>query len=76
MLSPEPLLHIMLSLIHILPKQYLLLNGKPVLYYSLKAMEDSFIDAVILVCGAGEDLSLIHIFLRVSLQQRNFLILM
>ena len=37
------------------PKQYLLLNGKPVLYYSLKAMEDSFIDAVILVCGAGED---------------------
>ena len=26
------------------PKQYLLLNGKPVLYYSLKAMEDSFID--------------------------------
>lgn len=37
------------------PKQYLLLNGKSVLYYSLKAMEDSFIDAVILVCGAGED---------------------
>ena len=37
------------------PKQYMLLNEKPVLYYSLKAMEDSFIDAVILVCGAGED---------------------
>ncbi len=36
------------------PKQYLMLNEKPVLYYSLKAMEDSFIDAVVLVCGANE----------------------
>lgn len=35
-------------------KQYLLLNGKPVLYYSLKAIEDSFIDEIILVVGPGE----------------------
>ena len=30
-------------------KQYLLLEGKPVLYYSLKAFQDSFIDEIILV---------------------------
>ena len=36
-------------------KQYLLLKGKPVLYYSLKAMEESFIDEVVLVVGAGEE---------------------
>lgn len=35
-------------------KQYLLLQGKPVLYYALKAFEDSQTDAVILVVGAGE----------------------
>jgi len=35
-------------------KQYLLLKGKPVLYYSLKAFEDSRIDDIILVVGAGE----------------------
>ncbi len=35
-------------------KQYLLLKGKPVLYYSLKAFEDSQIDDIILVVGAGE----------------------
>lgn len=35
-------------------KQYLLLKGKPVLYYSLKAFEDSSIDDIILVVGAGE----------------------
>lgn len=35
-------------------KQYLLLKGKPVLYYSLKAFEDSRIDDVILVVGAGD----------------------
>lgn len=32
-------------------KQFLKIDGKPVLYYSLKAMEDSFIDEVILVTG-------------------------
>ena len=38
-----------------IPKQYIMLNDGPVLYYSLKAMEDSFIDAVVLVCGAQEE---------------------
>ena len=33
-------------------KQYLLLRDYPVLYYSLKAFEDSFIDEIILVTGA------------------------
>lgn len=36
------------------PKQYLLLNGKPVIYYSLKAFEESDIDEIILVVGEGE----------------------
>lgn len=35
------------------PKQFLIIKDKPVLYYSLKAFEDSFIDSVILV--ATED---------------------
>lgn len=34
------------------PKQYLELKGKPVLYYSLKAFEDSFVNEIILVTGA------------------------
>lgn len=37
------------------PKQYLSLKGKPVLYYALKAFEDSFIDEIILVTGAGQE---------------------
>lgn len=37
-------------------KQYLLLQGKPILYYALKQFEDSFIDDIILVTGA-EDIS-------------------
>ncbi len=37
-------------------KQYLLMGGKPVIYYSLRAFEDSpRIDEIILVCGAGEE---------------------
>ncbi len=36
-------------------KQYLLLNGKPVLYYTLKAFEDSLIDSIILVTKEGEE---------------------
>ena len=37
-------------------KQYLLMGGKPVLYYSLRAFEDSKrIDEIILVGGAGEE---------------------
>lgn len=35
-------------------KQYLLICGKPVLYYSLKAFQESRVDHIILVCGAGE----------------------
>lgn len=36
------------------PKQYLLLQDKPVLYYSLKAFQDSFIDEIILVTSEGD----------------------
>ena len=36
------------------PKQYIELKGNPVLYYSLKIFEDSFMDAVVLVCGKNE----------------------
>ena len=35
-------------------KQYLLMGGKPVLYYSLKAFEDSFVDEIVLVTGAED----------------------
>lgn len=34
-----------------IPKQYLDLCGKPVIYYGLKAFDESFIDEIILVCG-------------------------
>jgi 2-C-methyl-D-erythritol 4-phosphate cytidylyltransferase len=36
------------------PKQYLLLDGKPVLYYTLKAFENSKVDTIILVVGSNE----------------------
>lgn len=36
-------------------KQYLLLKGRPVLYYTLKAFEASLIDSVILVTKEGEE---------------------
>lgn len=37
-------------------KQYLLMGGKAVLYYSLKAFQESdYIDEIILVAGAGEE---------------------
>lgn len=37
-------------------KQYLLVGGREVLYYSLKAFQDSeYIDEIILVAGAGEE---------------------
>lgn len=32
-------------------KQYLELNGKPVIYYALKAFEDSIVDEIVLVAG-------------------------
>ena len=35
-------------------KQYLLIDGKPVLYYSLKAFEESRVDNIILVVGEDE----------------------
>lgn len=35
-------------------KQYLLIKEKPVLYYSLKAFEDSQVDEIVLVVGTGE----------------------
>ena len=35
-------------------KQYLLLHGRPVLYYSLKAFERSPVDEIVLVVGKGE----------------------
>ena len=36
-------------------KQYLLIKDKPVLYYSLKAFEDSLIDDIVLVVGKDEE---------------------
>jgi len=35
-------------------KQYIEVCDKPILYYSLKAFEDSIIDEIVLVCGKGE----------------------
>lgn len=35
-------------------KQYLLLGDKPVIYYALKTLQDSFIDEIVLVVGHGE----------------------
>ena len=37
-----------------IPKQYLLLDGRPVLYYAMKTFQDSFLDEIILVTDAGE----------------------
>ena len=36
-------------------KQYILIQGKPVLYYPLKVLQDSFIDEIILVSSPGEE---------------------
>lgn len=36
-------------------KQYLLIQDKPVLYYALKAFQDSSVEEVVLVVGAGEE---------------------
>lgn len=35
-------------------KQYLELNGKPVLYYSLKAFEESLVDEIVVVAGKND----------------------
>ena len=37
------------------PKQYMLLNGRPLICYALKAFQDSFIDEIVLVVEAGEE---------------------
>ena len=36
-------------------KQYMLLSGKPMIYYSLLAFEESAVDEIVLVTGAGEE---------------------
>lgn len=38
-----------------IPKQYLTLLGKPVLFYSLRAFEESDVDEIVLVTGSGEE---------------------
>lgn len=36
-------------------KQFIVLNGRPVLYYSLKAFEESFIDEIVLVISPDDE---------------------
>ena len=38
-----------------IPKQYMLLNGRPLICYALKTFQDSFIDEIVLVVEAGEE---------------------
>ena len=35
-------------------KQYMIIRGKPVLYYSLKAFSESAVDDIVIVTGEGE----------------------
>ena len=35
-------------------KQYMLIDGKPLVYYSLKAFQESFVDEIVLVVAPGE----------------------
>ncbi|MBR5420757.1 MAG: 2-C-methyl-D-erythritol 4-phosphate cytidylyltransferase [Lachnospiraceae bacterium] len=37
------------------PKQYMELGGQPLICYSLRTFQESFIDAIVLVCGAGQE---------------------
>ena len=37
------------------PKQYIDLNHKPVLYYSVSAFESSYVDEIVIVCGEGDE---------------------
>ena len=37
------------------PKQYMELEGHPLIYYTLKAFEESFIESMVLVCAKGEE---------------------
>ena len=36
------------------PKQYMDIGGYPLIYYSLKAFSDSFVDEIVLVCSEGD----------------------
>ncbi len=36
-------------------KQYMQIGSYPMIYYSLKAFSDSFVDEIVLVCGEGEE---------------------
>ena len=36
-------------------KQYIEIDGYPLIYYSLKTFSDSFVDEIVLVCGEGEE---------------------
>ena len=38
-----------------IPKQYMEVGGYPLIWYSLKAFEDSFVDEVVLVCPEGDE---------------------
>lgn len=38
-----------------IPKQYLMLGERPVIYYCLKAFEESSVDTIVLVTGAGDE---------------------
>lgn len=37
------------------PKQYLLLENKPILYYTIRAFEESRVDDIVLVTGKGDE---------------------
>lgn len=37
------------------PKQYIDINHKPVLYYSVSAFESSYVDEIVIVCGRGDE---------------------
>ncbi|MBR4027465.1 MAG: 2-C-methyl-D-erythritol 4-phosphate cytidylyltransferase [Lachnospiraceae bacterium] len=37
-----------------IPKQYMDLNGKPVIYYSLKTFEENHFSSIVLVCGKDD----------------------
>ena len=37
-----------------IPKQYMELSGVPVIYYSIKAFEESPVDDIVIVCGASD----------------------
>lgn len=40
---------------NVIAKQYMMLAGKPILYYTIKAFQESDIDDIVLVIGAGEE---------------------